>query len=59
MCVEYTPKQLGVCIIRFLEENKNAFSTKEERALLKDAALAAGRDADDIEDPESYNILKN
>ena len=52
------PDAAGCMYYKILEENKNAFSTKEERAELRAAALAAGKDEDEIEDPASYTILK-
>lgn len=51
------PEAAGCSYYKILEDNKNAFSTSEERAELKAAAIAAGKDEE--EDPVSYNILKN
>ena len=52
------PEAAGCRYYTILEENKNAFSTKEERAELKAAAIAAGKDEDEVEDPVSYTTLK-
>jgi len=52
------PQAAGCMYYKILEENKEAFSTSEERALLKAAALAAGKDEDEVEDPVSYTTLK-
>lgn len=51
------PTAAGCNYYKVLEDNKEAFSTSEERVALEAAALAAGKD--EVEDPESYNILKS
>ena len=46
----------GCTYYKILEDNKNAFSTSEERAALESASNLSG---EDLQDPESYNILKS
>jgi hypothetical protein len=50
------PEAAGCTYYKVLEENKQAFTNTEERAALEKAANTAGTD---VQDPESYNILKS